>query len=59
MNLMKVAILIVLLLCFAVVTGCSSNGGHARRSSPKGKQVALEPSMTGFWQTRVVYADAY
>ncbi|MHC4072451.1 MAG: hypothetical protein ACYSWW_19345 [Planctomycetota bacterium] len=56
MNIKKTALLIVLLLCLAVAAGCQE--GHARRSSASGRQVVLEPSVTGFWQARLVYADA-
>ena len=58
MNLKKTMLLTVLLLFLAVATGCDCNEGHARRSSTRNERVVLEPSVTGFWQTRVIYADA-
>ena len=58
MNLKKVTFLIVAFLLIAMATGCSYNGEYAHKSQTKGKQVVIKPSMTGFWETRSVYANA-
>ena len=51
MNISKAAFLIVLLLCVAILAGCQEE--NARLRGPNvGRQVALEPSVTGFWQSR-------
>jgi len=46
MNVLKGLLLIALLLSIAIVAGCQEQ--QARTSS--GRTVALEPSVTGFWQ---------
>ena len=54
MNLKKTAFLIVAFLLIAMATGCSCTGEYAQA---KGKKVVIKPSQTGFWETRVVYAN--
>ncbi len=52
MDYARTALITVILLCLAILTGC--NEGHARHCDPaNGGGVALVPSETGFWQPHV------
>ncbi len=52
MNITKTALITVILVCLAILTGC--NEEHARHcNSTNGGPVALVPSETGFWQAHV------
>jgi hypothetical protein len=57
MNVLKLVLLVVLLALAGTISGCQE--GHARQKNLTSiRKVALEPSVTGFWQANVIYADA-
>jgi hypothetical protein len=54
---LKVVTMIVLLAFVGIITGCQE--GHARHNNRTSiRKVALEPTVTGFWQAKLVYVDA-
>ncbi|MHC4557361.1 MAG: hypothetical protein ACYTFW_09765 [Planctomycetota bacterium] len=57
MNALKILSMIVLLAFVGIIAGCQE--GHARQDNlTSTRKVVLEPSVTGFWQAKVVYTDA-
>lgn len=49
MDALKVVLLIVLLACIGALAGCEE--GQSRLSGPvTGREIVLQPSVTGFWQ---------
>ncbi|MGD8499507.1 MAG: hypothetical protein PVJ86_02605 [Phycisphaerales bacterium] len=57
MNALRIGLLIALIAIVGTLAGCHE--GSARRNNLiETREVAFEPSVTGFWQANLVYAGA-
>ena len=55
MNILRTALMIALLLTLAIAAGCQE--GQAGKGWTSGRQLVIEPSQTGFWETKFVYVE--
>ena len=51
MNVLKVSLVVIALLCIAILTGCQEGYSHDN-SLCKVEKVAYQPTGTGFWHPR-------
>ncbi len=51
MNVLKVTLIVVALLCIAILTGCQEQYSHENDLN-KVDRVAFQPTQTGFWHPK-------